>query len=124
MQKLDYFCEKDPRIKKVYEYAKEKYNEEGREQHNFQHALRDLYRALKIAETEEDVNYEILIPSVILHDIGATEDDYKKHEEIGPKIAKRDLPEFGYSEEEIEEIAHCIRTHSGRKKPKPDTYKK
>jgi len=118
MKKLNYFIKKDSRIKKVYDYAKEKYNKANLPQHNWEHVLRDLYRALIIAETEKNVNYSILIPAVLLHDIGATEDEYQKHEEIGPLIVRRDLSKFGYSKEEIEEIAHCVASHEGRIKPK------
>ena len=117
MMKLNYFVKKDPRIKKVYNYAKEKYNKANLLQHNWEHVLRDLYRALIIAETEKDVNYNILIPAVLLHDIGATECEYQKHEEIGPMIVRRDLPKFGYPKEEIERIAHCVESHGGKIKP-------
>lgn len=118
MKKLNYFVEKDPRIKKVYEYAKEKYNKANLQQHNWEHVLRDLYRALLIAETEKNVDYSVLIPAVLLHDIGVTEGWYKEHEEKGSVIVRKVLPEFGYSEEEIEKIAHCVESHSGKIKPK------
>jgi len=117
MKKLDYFIEKDPRIKKVYDYAKEKYSKANLPQHNLEHVLRDLYRALIIAETEENVGYLILIPAVLLHDIGLTEGKHQKHEEEGILIIKKDMPEFKYSKEEIEKIAHCIESHDGKIKP-------
>jgi len=117
MKKLDYFIQKDPRIKKVYNYAKEKYNKANLPQHNLEHVLRDLYRALIIAETEEKVNYFILIPAVLLHDIGGTEGKHQNHEDEGVLIIKRDLPKLEYSEKEIEKIAHCIESHDGRIKP-------
>lgn len=117
MKKLNYFIRKDPRIKKIYDYAKEKYNKANLPQHNWEHVLRDLYRALIIAETEKNINYSILIPAVLLHDIGATENEYQKHEEIGPTIIKRDLSKSGYSEEEIEKISCCVESHGGKIKP-------
>ena len=117
MMKLDYFIKKDPRIKKVYDYAKEKYNKANLPQHNFEHILRDLYRALVIAETERDVNYNILIPAVLLHDIGVTEDKYQKHEDVGPLVVKRDLPKFNYTKKEVGLIAHCVESHGGKIKP-------
>ena len=118
MEKLNYFVKQDPRIKKVYDYAKEKYTKANFPQHNWEHILRDLYRALIIAETEGNVNFSILIPVVLLHDIGVTEDEYSKHEKVGVIIIKRDLPRFGYSNEEVEKIAHCVESHSGKIKPK------
>ena len=66
---LDVYVRQDPRILRVYLEARKKYDQAGREHHNFQHVLRDLYRALVIAETEESVDFTVLIPSVLLHDI-------------------------------------------------------
>lgn len=111
MEKLNYFIKKDLRIKKVYDYVKEGYNKANLTQHNFEHILRVLYRALLIADAEKDVDYSILIPAALLHDIGITEKGYKEHERNGPPIIRRDLIKFGYSKEEIEEICHCVETH-------------
>jgi len=116
MKKLDYFIKKDPRIKKVYDYAKEKYDKPNLVQHNWAHILRDLYRALVIAEGESGVNYNILIPAVILHDIGVTEGKYSDHIEKGSRIVKRDLPKLGYCKEEIERIAKAVLLHKGKEK--------
>ncbi len=117
MKKLDYFVKKDPRIKKVYDYAKEKYDKANLPQHNLEHVLRDLYRAFIISETEENVDYSILILAVLLHDIGGTEGKHQNHEEAGAFIIQRDLPNLGYSKKEIEKIAHCIESHDGKIKP-------
>lgn len=117
MRKINYFIEKEPRIKKVYDYAKEKYLKTNKPQHNWEHILRDLYRALVIAETIDGVNYSVLIPAVLLHDIGVTEtDEYAKHAEVGAEIAKRDLPQMGYTDKETEQIAHCVKLHKERGK--------
>ena len=117
MKKLDYFVEKDPRIKKVYDCTKKKYHKANLAQHNFEHVLRDLYRALIIAGTEKNVDYFILIPAVLLHDIGTIDGEYRKHEEIGVLIIKRDLPKLGYSKKEIEKITHCVESHDSKIKP-------
>lgn len=114
MKKLTELIKEDARIKKVYDYAKEKYNEANLTQHNFEHVIRVLYRVLIIADTEKKVNYKILIPATLLHDIGATTGNYRQHEEAGIPIVKQVLPKFGYSKEEIEAICHCIITHKGR----------
>jgi len=116
MKKLDYFVKKDSRIKKVYDYAKEKYNKANLAQHNWAHVLRDLYRALVIAEEESGVNYNVLIPAVILHDIGVTEGKYSEHEEKGSEIVRRDLPKLGYYKEEVEKIAKAVGLHKSREK--------
>ncbi len=67
-----------------------------------------------IAGTEKNVDYSILIPAAILHDIGATTGNYRHHEEAGTPIVKEILPKFGYSKEEIEAICHCVLAHKGR----------
>jgi HD superfamily phosphodiesterase len=117
MNKLGFFIEKDPRIKEVYDFAKAKYlATPNRPQHNWPHVLRDLYRALVIAETENNVNYSILIPAIILHDIGVTEGEYKDHEENGGLIAKRELPRIGFNEVETDKIAYAISKHKGKER--------
>ena len=121
MKKLTELVKQDPRIKKVYDYAKKKYDDANLAQHNFEHIIRDLFRSLMIADTEECVNYSILVPAVLLHDIGVTEDDYWKHTETGPKIVERDLPGFGFAEDEVKEVAHCVASHSTKSKIKPET---
>jgi len=107
---LEEIFSEDSRVEEVYNYAKEKYQEEDLEQHNWEHIVGNLYRALKIAETEEDVEYSILTISVLFHDIGVTEGKYKNHEENSVKIAKRELPNFSFSNEEVEKIVHCLET--------------
>jgi len=67
MQKLNFFIEKDPRIQRIYDYAKEKYLKANMPQHNWEH---------------------------ILHDIGVCEDIYQNHAEKGVEIIKRDLPKI------------------------------
>jgi Predicted HD superfamily hydrolase len=107
---LEQIFEEDPRVENVYNYARQKYQEEDLEQHNWEHIVGNLYRALKIAKTEGDVDYSILTVSVLFHDIGVTEGKYENHEENSVKIAKRELPEYGFSDEEVEEIVHCLET--------------
>ncbi len=102
----------DPRVEEVYEYAKEKYQEADLEQHNWDHIVGNLYRALTIADTEEDVDYSVLVVSVLFHDIGCTEGDYEHHEERSVEMAERDLSDYGFSQEEIEQITHAINTVS------------
>jgi len=114
MKKLKELVKEDPRIKKVYNYAKEKYDEANLTQHNFEHVIRVLYRVLVIADTEKNVNFKILIPATLLHDIGATTGNYKHHEEAGVPIVKQILLKLGYSQQEIEAICHCIVSHKGR----------
>lgn len=50
MKKLTELVDQDPRIKEVYDYARKKYEKANLAQHNFEHVIRDLFRALVIAE--------------------------------------------------------------------------
>ena len=114
---LDGFVASDPRVLRVYLKAREEYDAHGLYHHDFLHIVRDLYRALLIAEEEPAVDYAILIPAVLLHDIGFFEADFRTlgHEVTGARLARQWLSEIGgYTEEQIEAICHCIRAHKGR----------
>jgi len=117
MHKLNYFTKQDPRIKKVFDFAKIKYDKANVAQHNWEHIMRVLYRSLVIAETQKEVDYFILIPAAVLHDIGVAEESHDNHEETGVLVVKRDLPKFKYTEEEIEKIAHCVNAHGSVHQP-------
>ena len=67
---LDEHIQRDPRILRVYLEARRRYAEADLLHHNFNHVMRDLYRALVIAADQDSVDYGILIPGVLLHDIG------------------------------------------------------
>ena len=70
---------------------------------------------------ESEVDYEILIPVVLLHDVGYAKvpkgsDPYnlnirKLHSEEGAKIAKKILEKLNYPKERIEEIKRLILKH-------------
>jgi len=117
MHKLKHYFKKYPRIKQIFDYAKNRYNNSNLPQHNWQHIMRDLYRALIIAEQENEVDYQILIVATILHDIGVTEGNHENHEVLGCNIGKRDLPKYDFSKEEIKKIIHCIESHGRGVKP-------
>ena len=113
---LEAYVRQDPRILRVYLEARKRYDQAGREHHNFQHVLRDLYRALVIAETEESVDFNVLIPSVLLHDIGFFDPEFQTrgHDETGAELSRGLLAGLGYEETTIEAVVECIRSHKGR----------
>ena len=113
---LDEYIQRDPRILKVYEEARRRYAEVELFHHNFTHVMRDLHRALVIAADEGCVDYGILIPSVLLHDIGFCTPDFKKlgHDVAGKRLATEILKDLGYSEDECKAIGHCIHAHKGK----------
>ncbi len=106
----------DPRILRVYLEARRRYAEVDLLHHNFTHVMRDLYRALVIAADQGSVKYEILIPSVLLHDIGFCTSDYEKlgHDVAGAGLAIEILRDLNYTEDECAAVGHCIQAHKGK----------
>jgi len=116
IDKLDRHVKRDHRILTVYLRARRLYEEEARSHHNFEHVARDLYRALHIAAEEETVNFSVLVPAVLLHDIGFLHPDFHRlgHDVTGALLAVDLLAEAGYHGEERDAILHCIRSHKGK----------
>jgi hypothetical protein len=116
MATLDRHVVQDPRLLRVYLKARELYDRADRGHHNFQHVLRDLSRALQIAETEVGVDFSVLISSVLLHDIGFLDPEFqiKGHDAAGAVLCREVLAGLDYPAAEVEAIAHCILAHKGR----------
>lgn len=113
---LDEYARNDPRILPVYSAARRIYQKMNRYHHNFSHVLRDLYRALLIGADEGQVDYGILIPSVLLHDIGFSDPAFEHvgHDVAGALLAEKLLADLGYGKKAIKAISHCIRAHKGK----------
>lgn len=113
---LDEHIQRDPRILRVYLEARHRYAESVLFHHNFTHVMRDLHRALLIAAEQGSVDYEILIPSVLLHDIGFCTPDFKKlgHDVAGARLAAEILKDLDYTEDECAAVGHCINAHKGK----------
>jgi HD superfamily phosphodiesterase len=113
---LDVLIGNDPRALQVYLKARTGYNDHRLPHHDFLHILRDMHRALIIAEAEPSVDYRVLIPAVLLHDIGFFTPEYKilGHDVTGARLAAEWLSDFGYSSAQIDAIGHCIRAHKGK----------
>ncbi|MEO6135739.1 MAG: HD domain-containing protein [Ginsengibacter sp.] len=77
--------------------------------HNEQHTLYVLKKAVEIAEHEKCTSQEIrLIKAAALwHDTGITE-AYVGHEEISCRLAAKNLPDFGFSIDDINTIKGMI----------------
>jgi uncharacterized protein len=86
--------------------------------HDPEHIFRVLYLSLSIAsKITEKINFDILIASCLLHDIGR-EEQYKNqnicHAEIGGIMAKEFLLKNGWSEKDSDHVKDCISTHRFR----------
>lgn len=92
--------------------------------HDKEHIYRVLYNALDIAQTEENVDYDVLICACLLHDIGRKEQSENPgvcHAAAGAKKAARFLSEHGFSEEFTEKVCACIRSHRYREDNLPQS---
>lgn len=83
--------------------------------HDALHVRRVLYLALELAETEENVDREVLIAACLLHDVGQAEemrDPSVRHAAAGAVKAERFLTENGFGEAFANKVARCIAAHS------------
>lgn len=94
--------------------------------HDMDHVLRVYNMALKIAKKEKNVDYEILKPAVLLHDIARVREDEDKtgricHAEESVKMSKPILEKLYFSEEKIKKIQDCILSHRFKTKNRPQS---
>lgn len=92
--------------------------------HDAQHIYRVLFSALQIADSMQNVDYDVLIAACLLHDIGRREQFENPrlcHAQIGSEKARVFLLEEGFSADFAEKVAHCIVTHRFRKANQPQS---
>jgi uncharacterized protein len=93
--------------------------------HDPEHIFRVLYQSLNIASKRtEKINYDVLIASCLLHDIGREKQFKNKdicHAQIGGIMAKDFLLRNNWSENEAEHINKCISSHRFRGNNIPET---
>ena len=79
--------------------------------HDMDHVYRVLNFALYIAEREQNVDYDVLIASALLHDIGR-DGENGGHNVVGAEMARAFLREIDFPKEKIDGVYHAIITHS------------
>lgn len=92
--------------------------------HDREHVYRVLYTALEIAESEQAVDFDVLLAACLLHDIGRLEQNQNPtldHAEVGAHKARAFLAENGFSETFCARVADCIYTHRFRSSRPPET---
>jgi uncharacterized protein len=95
---------------------------EGRDPaHDFQHIMR-VYKNAKVIGQREGANMKILLPAVLLHDLvvypkGSAKSS--RSSEDSADLAENMLQSYGYSQDKINRISYCIRTHSYSKRLVP-----
>jgi uncharacterized protein len=82
--------------------------------HDFQHIMR-VYKNAKLIGQREGADMDILLPAVLLHDIvvypkGSAKSS--RSSDDSADLAENILQRLGYSQDKINLISHCIRTHS------------
>lgn len=112
---MDNFNEIKEKVKKILENSNSS--------HDWEHTERVYNLCLKLADKDTDM--EILKLAAVLHDIARPLQDESKgkicHAEEGSKIAKKTLMKYGYSEDVINNVAHCIETHRFRNNKIPES---
>lgn len=91
--------------------------------HDVHHIYRVLGQALSLA-SDYNVDYDILIASCLLHDIGRKEEKEglgDDHAKIGGSKAEKYLLSIGWSKERAAFVKECITSHRFRKDRKPKT---
>ena len=92
--------------------------------HDKEHIYRVLYNAMRIAKTEENVDFDILITACLLHDVGRKEqfaDPTLCHAMVGGDKAYAFLVEHGFGMSFAETVRKCIQTHRFRQNNQPES---
>lgn len=114
--KLDNYIANDEQYRVVYRYTQKRFEETpSLTAHNWAHAYRDTLNAIVIGEAE-GADMSIVLPAITMHDIGFLYGaSSERHGEVGADHVKEFLMEASahYSDEQIQKIANCIRTHKG-----------
>jgi len=102
-----------PRVKALYQKVKSEFDLRDAIGHNWEHVRRDIVNAVKIG-LEEGTDMDIVLPAIILHDIGFVTHPYDPamHSVHGSKECYRYLDEWDRDQQNS--ISGCILKHKGR----------
>jgi len=81
--------------------------------HDMEHVVRVYNLCLHLAKDEPDIDLDILKTAALLHDIARVKEDQDNsgnidHAILGAEMAEKILRGFGYPEERIKLVNHCI----------------
>ena len=111
-QRLEGYLRNDPRLNHLYTRAKEAFDKKDLIAHGWDHTYRVIINAIRIGEAE-GADMAIVLPSVVLHDIGFLYNpDPKVHNVVGAENCSGWLEKWG--DEERTQIRSCILTHKGK----------
>ena len=94
--------------------------------HEMEHVARVYNLCLRLAESEPEVDLDVLKTAALLHDIARVKEFEDKtgtvdHAVLGAEMADKILRELGYPEEKIAAVKHCIANHRYRGRSKPQS---
>ncbi|NLO97483.1 MAG: HD domain-containing protein [Peptococcaceae bacterium] len=94
--------------------------------HDLDHVLRVFQLSMFLAEGEKDLDLDVLIPAVLLHDIARKLEDEDPsgktdHALVGAAMAGEILEDLGYDERLIAKVKNCIVTHRFRSGSPPSS---
>lgn len=87
--------------------------------HDLDHVLRVCHYCQLLAESEKDVDAEVLMTAALLHDIARRQEDEDRtgeidHALLGATMAGNILQDLNYDAQFIEKVRKCIRSHRFR----------
>jgi len=93
----------------------------GDSAHDAGHVYRVLWAALGMAESEKNVDWDVLTAAALLHDVGREEQfrTGENHALVGAQMARAFLEELGDGAEFAGKVSECIRTHRFRSDDPP-----
>ena len=101
------------------DFARSLYPADADSAHDFDHVLRVVHLADRIAQAER-ANAEVVHAAALLHDIGLDE-GRAGHETSAANRAREILSAQGYDKRFCEAVAHAIESHRFRSGPTPQT---
>lgn len=104
------------KLQKITEEAKNIFSD-AKGSHDWEHTERVYKLCMHIGDIEK-ADMEVLKYAAILHDIGREQQDSSNgeicHAEVGAEMARIILEKYGFQEDTINNIIHCIETHRFR----------
>lgn len=94
--------------------------------HKLDHIYRVYDLCVLIGEQEENVDFDVLLPAALLHDIARAEESQDgtgkvDHALLGGEMAAEILLKLGYDQDRVMKIKHCIESHRYRTSNRPET---
>ncbi|MEA2089420.1 MAG: HD domain-containing protein [Thermoproteota archaeon] len=109
--KLDDYLTGFNRLRALYNTVNQEFSSKRLVQHDWNHVLRDVARAITIGEAEK-ADVETVLAATLLHDIGRLHPEMgEDHVKVGARLASKLLENADFTDKQVKEIVHCIETH-------------